>query len=598
MTTFAPLDAFPLAPPAQRWRQELERLYGAQGPEVAAQLEQALRAWRERLPEPAPGRRVLTQRDALLITYGDQFRDAPRPPLAVLADALDRWVRPGFSWVHLLPFFPYSSDDGFAVIDYGQVNPAWGTWDHIHRLQALGFDLMFDLVLNHVSSQHPWFQAFLRGEPEHQDTFLHLPPDTDLSDVVRPRPWPLLTRFETAQGPRWVWTTFSADQIDLNYRAPHVLLAMVNVMLDYVAHGASMLRLDAVAFTWKEVGTSCIHLPQAHALVRLFRAVLDDVAPHVLLLTETNVPHEENVRYFGDGYNEAQLVYQFPLPPLVLHTLLTRDSRALTEWARSVAPPTPATTFLNFLASHDGIGVRPVEGLLRADEVERLVEHTLAQGGEVSYRALPDGSRAVYELNITYWDALNPAYEGEPLERQVARFLAAHAILFALQGMPAVYVHSLFGSRGDREAVERTGQPRAINRARFALRALARELAQPRGRRRQVYDGMMALLQARARTDAFHPQQPQHVLAVNPGVFALWRGEPGAPGSVLALHEIAGTARTVRVPWPARPGPLVDVRTGRALGMAEGPTLTIPLRPYEVLWLRVPARAFTSPPRE
>ncbi len=587
MTPFVPLDALPLAPPHQRLQEHLRALYPDRADEVYARVRDRLAHWAARVPAAAPGRRLLTERDSLLITYGDQFRDPPLPPLAVLAEALARWARPGFSWVHILPFFPYSSDDGFAVMDYHQVNPEWGTWAHIHRLREAGFDLMFDLVLNHVSSRHPWFQAFLRGEPAYQSFFITLPPETDLSAVVRPRPWPLLTRFETAHGPKWVWTTFSQDQIDLNYREPAVLLAMLDVLFDYVAHGASMIRLDAVAFAWKEVGTSCIHLEGAHRLVKVLRAALDAVAPQVLLLTETNVPHAENVRYFGDGYDEAQLVYQFPLPPLVLHTLLTGDSRALTAWAQGVQPPSPATTFFNFLASHDGIGLRPVEGLLDADDVERLVARTMARRGRVSYRALPDGSRAVYELNITYWDALNPAHPDEPLARQVARFLVAHAILFALQGMPAVYVHSLFGSQGDYAAVERTGQPRAINRARFELRALARELAQPGGRRRRVYDGMMALLRARARTAAFHPQQPQHVLDLGPAVFALWRGAPAAAGSVLALHEIAGREARLRVSWPGPPARLTDVLTGRDIARAEAPHLTVTLQPYQVLWLQV-----------
>ena len=165
--------------------------------------------------------------------------------------------------IHLLPFYPYSSDDGFSVIDYKQVNPALGTWDDVARV-GQNFHLMFDGVINHISAQSAWFKAFLQDDPKYRDYFIVVEGEPDLSQVVRPRTLPLLTEFTTPSGAKKVWTTFSADQIDLNYANPEVLLDIIDVLLFYVAHGAELIRLDAIAYLWKEIGTT-VHSSAADA---------------------------------------------------------------------------------------------------------------------------------------------------------------------------------------------------------------------------------------------------------------------------------------------------------------------------------------------
>ena len=558
-------------------------LYGEEeGRKVASLLLHRLEAFRAAHPElgqapPPEGR--LTERDSLLITYGDQVREEGCPPLRTLAEVLERYAYPTISIVHLLPFFPYSSDDGFSVIDYTTVNPEWGDWEDVERL-GRRFRLMFDAVINHISRRSAWFRRFLAGDPAFARAFITVDPGVDLSQVVRPRALPLLTRVETAEGPRWVWTTFSEDQIDLNYADPQVLLRIVDVLLTYVAHGAEIIRLDAIAYLWKKIGTPCIHLEETHRVVKLFRAIFDAVAPGVMIITETNVPHEENISYFGNGEDEAQLVYQFPLPPLVLHTFVHGDSRRLTAWAASLRPPSARTTFFNFLASHDGIGLRPVEGLLTSAEVEALVERTLRHGGYVSYKANPDGSRSVYELNISYFDALSDPRGEEPLALQVARFVAAHAIILALQGLPALYVHSLFGSRSDRAAVERTGQRRAINRAKFRREDLEAALADPASLRSQVYRALIRLLEVRRRHPAFHPGAEQRIHDWGKGFFVVER--LAAEERIVAVVNVTAEGQRLSLPLQDRWASLLD---GTMLTLPA--SLTLP--PYGILWLRAEA---------
>jgi sucrose phosphorylase len=518
----------------------LSFLYGS---DQARALEPRLRdLMRKHFPQAGPGtdRRglALTQHDALLISYGDQVREPETAPLHTLGTFLEDHCSGLISGVHILPFYPWSSDDGFSVVDYYSVDPALGTWADVDRIGCT-FDLMFDAVLNHMSAESEWFQEFLRDDPRRRDWFITVEGDPDLSQVVRPRALPLLTSFPSASGERKVWTTFSADQVDVNVHNPDVLLALLDVLLTYVKRGAKFIRLDAIAYLWKEIGTPCIHLPQTHRIIQLMRSVLDDVAPHVLLITETNVPHRDNVSYFGDGTNEAQLVYNFALPPLVLHAIATGRADALTGWASALRLPSNEVTFFNFLASHDGIGINPVRGILPQADIDALVRRVEAHGGFISYKQNQDGSRSPYEMNINYFDALSDPSAPEPLERQVARFLVAHAIMLAMPGVPGIYFHSLFGSRGDRAGAEASGIPRRINREKLTLAALEGDLADPASLRSRVLAGFGGLLRQRGSRDAFHPGGRVEVVAADPRVFALRRCAPGGGSAVLCLHNVS-----------------------------------------------------------
>ncbi|MBI5669118.1 MAG: sugar phosphorylase [Chloroflexi bacterium] len=513
-----------------------------------------------------PRTAALTERDALVIAYGDHLQQAGEAPLATLRRFALRHLRGLVSGLHILPFYPYTSDDGFSVVDFRQVNPALGNWDNVRAL-GTDFRLMFDLVLNHVSVSSPWFQGFLNGDEPYRDYFVTASPDDDLTAVVRPRTHPVLTPFQTAEGVQHVWTTFSTDQVDLNYANPRLLLEIVKTLLFYVQQGADFIRLDAIAYLWKSPGTGCIHLPQTHAVVQLLRAVLDAAAPWVKLITETNVPHEENLSYFGDGQNEAQLVYQFALPPLLLHTLHTGDARVLSEWAATLQTPSDQTTFFNFTASHDGIGVRPVTGLISDQAVEAMLKTVEARGGQISYKANSDGSRSAYEMNITYFDAL--AVPGEPLQRSVDRFMVSQAIMLALAGVPGIYLTSLFGAGNWQEGVAQTGRARTINRQKFDLAALETSLNDANSRYGQVWRRYATLLRLRQTQPAFHPNSPQRVLDIHPGIFALERG------NLLTVFNVSDTP--VQVDLPA--GQWHDLIGNKPVRH------TIPLSPYQFAWL-------------
>lgn len=566
-----------------RIRAKLSRLYGAERGEATASSLFAMIDEMGPFKDPALD---LSEHDVILITYGDMVKRQGESPLATLHDFLKATVYPAVNGVHILPFFPYSSDDGFSVIDYYKVNPDFGNWDDVRAL-GRDFNLMFDAVINHISAQSDWFQRFLQWEAPYRDYFMVIAPGTDLSEVVRPRALPLLHPFQTPDGEKLVWTTFSADQVDLNYESPELLLEVLRVLLFYVQQGAALIRMDAIAFIWKVPGTSSIHLPEAHLIIQLMRDVLDMVAPSVVVITETNVPHEENISYFGDGTNEAQMVYNFALPPLTLHTLATGDAKALTKWASSLELPGDRTSFFNFTASHDGIGLRPATGLLSQKQVDALVKRPQDHGGLISYRSQSDGSQKPYEMNINYFDAVtNPAITEEDPATAVKRFIVSQAIMLALVGVPGIYFHSLFGSRNWREGVAITEHNRTINRQKLDAGDLEAELEREGSIRQRVFKRYMHMLRVRTGEPAFHPHGDQEVMDVSSELFALRRRSPDGEAQVIALHNVTGKTLTLDLPVDDDHEGVWRDLLGDESYMAAKDTLTIVLEPYQVAWLK------------
>lgn len=566
--------------------EHLSFIYGkATAEKTLPKLQQILEGYRKRLTVEQT---AISERDAILITYGDMVQATGEAPLSTLANFLSETIKDGVSTVHILPFYPYTSDDGFSVVDYKAVNPELGDWQDVAQL-GQHFRLMFDAVVNHISASSDWFQRFLADEPAFRDYFTVVEPDEDLSAVFRPRALPLLTQFETKAGPKHVWTTFSADQIDLNFAHPDVLLAVIDVLLFYVTQGAEFIRLDAIGFMWKEIGTSCIHLPEAHRAIQLMRSALNEVSPQVALITETNVPHKDNIAYFGDGTNEAQMVYNFSLPPLTLHAFHTGHAEVLSRWASTLDLPSDQTTFFNFLASHDGIGLMPTRGILPESEVVTIAKRVEALGGFVSYKNNPDGSQSPYELNINYLDALGEPHVAETAVLRAQRFLASQAIMLALRGVPGIYFHSLFGSSGWLEGVAQTGRNRTINRQKLEKAQIANELADPQSLRSLVLRPYLHMLKTRAQQPAFHPNGQQAILSLNSAVFAVLRRDKAGNNPVLCLQNVSNQAQTITIPLATHFGKqqsnLKNILAPTQTFSASNGSVTFTLPAYGIMWL-------------
>ncbi|NEQ50793.1 MAG: alpha-amylase [Leptolyngbya sp. SIO3F4] len=522
------------------------------------------------------------QDKVLLITYGDSICSDDASPLQTLHQFLNTHLGETVTGVHILPFFPYSSDDGFAVIDFLEVNPSLGNWADVEAI-GRNFNLMFDLVANHVSSQSEWFQQFKANELPGCNYFISLPNDTPTTDVVRPRSSPLLTPVETTLGIQHVWTTFSADQVDLDYGNPDVFLEFVSIMLAYARHGARYIRLDAVGFLWKSLGTSCIHLPETHALIQTFREILQMVDPGIALITETNVPNRENLSYFGDR-NEAHMIYNFSLPPLLLNALMQGRADHLKTWMMSMPPAPIGCAYFNFTASHDGIGMRPTEGLLEDTEFETLIATMRSFGAKISMRSKADGSESPYEINISLFDALQGTAKG-PDQWQIERFLCSQTVMMSLEGIPAFYIHSLLATPNDLEGLAATGHNRAINRHCWEKQRLDALLNNPETPQAIVLTELSRLIQIRRQQKAFHPNATQYTLHPdNPAIFAFWRQSIARDQSIFSIHNLSNQPHSLSLSELnlVNTDSWIDLISGEHFDDLHG---VYELKPYQSVWL-------------
>ncbi|OFC68692.1 sugar phosphorylase [Alteromonas confluentis] len=535
----------------------------------------------EDIVQPTPYCNYWDEEDIIMITYGDSVISEGEQPLFTLDRFLHTYCKNTINKVHMLPFFPYSSDDGFSVIDYSSVNESLGDWGDIERL-AKHYGLMFDLVINHCSARSAWFENFQKGEGIGSDFFFTADPSDDLSMVTRPRVSPLLRETQTATGTQYVWCTFSHDQVDFDFRNPKVLLAFVEIIRQYLDKGAKLFRLDAVAFLWKIIGTSCINLFQTHECIRLLRTLIEHADPTVIIITETNIPNRENLTYFGNA-NEAHAIYNFSLPPLLVNTLVTGNCAYLKNWMMSMPPAQNGTTYFNFIASHDGIGLRPAEGLLDDEEISTLV-HTMQNfGGKVSWRASDHGQQKPYEINITLFDALQGTTAG-PDKWQIDRFICAHAIMLGMEGIPGLYIHSLLGTSNDYEKVANTGQNRSINRHRWNFEELAALLDSPYSQHHKVLTRISQLIRIRKAQPAFHPNATQFTLQLGDTLFGFWRQSLDRRQSVFCVSNVTNEEQSILLSSINLIGTdkWMDLITRDELEDVGG---FLQLKPYQTVWI-------------
>ena len=483
-----------------------------------------------------------SQEDVWVITYGDSIIDDNEAPLKTLKRFSDLHFKGVATGLHILPFFPYSSDDGFSVINYAQVNDSLGDWQDISDI-AEDYDLMADLVINHCSQRSQWFENFKQCKDPGKDYFMQGDPSHDLSKVVRPRTSPLLRETQTLEGIKHVWCTFSHDQIDLNFANPEVFLEMVRIVRAYLEQGVRIFRLDAVAFLWKEAGTDCVHLPQTHEFVKLFRTLIEAHSENAIVITETNVPNHENLSYFGNA-NEAHAVYNFSLPPLLLHAFVSGTSEHLKRWQMSMPPAQTGTFYFNFIASHDGIGLRPAKDLLAQKELDELVNTMQGFGARISWRSVEGGQQEPYEINVALYDALQGTAQG-PDRWQQQRFLCAHAIMLALEGVPGIYIHSMLATQNDYDRVELTNHNRSINRSKWQFDELTQKLNDPSTHHAQVLSQLTELIRVRRAQPAFHPNAIQYTLHLGDNVFAFWRQSINRDQSVFCIFNVTDQAVSI-----------------------------------------------------
>lgn len=521
------------------------------------------------------------QADAIMITYADSLLSESEKPLDTLKNFLDEYCADAINGVHILPFFPYSSDDGFSVIDFSSVNEGLGDWSNIQSISS-SYKLMSDLVINHCSARSKWFENFQKQIDPGKDFFFTCEPGDDVSQVVRPRTNRLLYPVDTANGIKYVWCTFSHDQVDLDFSNPEVLKKFIEIIRYYLDMGVKIFRLDAVAFLWKKVGSSSINLPETHELVRLIRTLIEHAQSDAVIITETNIPNIENMSYFGNQ-NEAHWIYNFSLPPLLVNCLLTGNSQHIRQWLMSMPAAINGTSYFNFIASHDGIGLRPLEGLISNDEEQAMIATLQKFGGKISWRAISDNESKPYEINIALYDALKGSIKGED-QYNFVRFICAHQIMLGLQGVPAFYVHSLLATGNDYQRYFNSGHNRCINRHKWQYEELKPLLDNPQTEHHQVFYKLKDLIQLRAKQAAFHPNAEQYVLYLGDGFVGFSRNTVDKSQIIYCISNITDEQQIL-------PINSINLAYGRKfIDLISDEPLAVELeylsfQPYQTVWL-------------
>jgi sucrose phosphorylase len=258
----------------------------------------------------------------------------------------------------------------------------------------------------------------------------------------------------------------------------------------------------------------------------------------------------------------------------VLYTLTTHNSSKLASWAKTIDVVSKEATYFNFLASHDGIGLRPVEGILNAKEKQILVDKVIENGGRASYKNNTDGTQSVYELNINYNDALINKEEDITETLQVKKILAAHSILLSCVGVPAIYYHSLLGSRNDYEGLEKSGINRRINREKLEYHRISEEINSDK-RRNDIFNGLKNMIEIRKRETSFSPYASQRVLDINEKVFALERINKDTKEKITFIVNVSCEAVEFNYDIKGK-----DLLSDKEM---EG---SFKLTPYQFIWLK------------
>ena len=474
------------------------------------------------------------ENDFFLICYADSIVRKKTKNFKTLDLFLRKFCK-SFNFIHILPFFPSSSDDGFAVVDYKEIDDQHGNWSDFKEISK-NFNVMTDLVINHCSVSNKLFRNFLTNKEPGIDFFIESEKQFNgISKVVRPRTSKLSKSISVDGKKKFIWCTFSHDQVDFNFKNEKVLLFFLHIIKFYIDNGTRALRLDAVAFLWKEIGTRCINLPETHNIIRLIRLVVESYKPNSIIITETNIPSNENLSYFGNN-NEAHCIYNFSLAPLLIHAIISGSSFYLKKWSRSMPPAQQGNAYLNFLSTHDGIGMRPLEGIIPDEELEVFFRTLQKSGAFLSYRASRKKEN-VYEVNTTLLDALSQTFEGKD-SYTIKRFILAHQILFSMEGIPAVYIQNLVGSRNDIKKFKKTKSFRSINRRNWDYDYLLKKLHCDSTSNSKIYKALLELISVRKKQPAFHPNATQFTLQLDDHLFGIWRQSIDRSQSIFCVSNL------------------------------------------------------------
>ena len=521
---------------------------------------------------------TISEKTSLIICYGDAVYSNEKSSIKVFQSFFQKNLKKYFDTIHFLPFYPSSSDSGFAVKDHYKIEKRIGNWSDLKRISKYN-NIMADIVINHSSARGLWFKNFLKRKKPGKDYFLTVNSKFNTSKVVRPRDHKLLKKIKIFDKSDYLWRTFSPDQIDLNFKNPSVLLRFIKIMIHLINNGITIFRLDAIAYLWKENGTKCINLRQTHEIIKLLRIISNYLNVETVIITETNLPEKENLSYFGNN-DEANWIYNFSLPPLLIHALLFENNSYLNKWSKNLPVTKLGNNYLNFIASHDGIGIRPTEGILNNKSLNNFLKRLKKNGSKFSYRKVHNKSKKVYEANITVFDALKKSDYDPKGKFFLERYVAAHAIMISFEGIPAIYFNSLFGKSNDEAKYIITGNNRDVNRYKWNYKNITRKLSDNKTKQSIFYSNITNLLSIRRKQKAFHPNGKRHNINLGSKLFSFKRVSVDKKQSIICITNLSSKNQTAKLKKE-----LLNYRDLLNLKTKFKDKNLLTLKPFQTVWL-------------
>ncbi|MFW9905101.1 MAG: alpha-amylase family glycosyl hydrolase [Candidatus Thorarchaeota archaeon] len=565
-------------------------------------------------------------KDIILNIYADSIQGRYGTPLQKLYSFTEAYIHDIINGVHILPFFPWDTDRGFSVLNYYEVDQRNGSWEDFTSLKNLYDILMIDCVINHASINNPLVQKALIGNLEYQDFVItykeeEKPTQDELLKITRARPTPVLTRYyvlASKEGKRWVtfniplqgieskkvriedtgwvWTTFSRPkspdgvvmtrQVDLNYSNPKVFLEMVRIILFYISKGARWLRLDAIGYLWKKIGTTCLHQPETHIFISLINDILKifDYL-QIVLIGEVNEPQEKALQYLCS--DETDMIYLFTHFPLAVHAILTGTSQYYMKWIPSLKDA-KGRLFISVLGTHDGMGMKPIGNWLPDDEKTRL-QRILTE----EYNALPNyalitgGKKIIYELCSTPWNFINKNNSDESEELQIRRYTAVLALGLMIRGIPSIYINGLLGIPNFTGELD---ENRSINRQILYENYLNEELNYKNSRIFKIFSQIMFLIKIRKNEEAFDPHGPFIPYYIHDAFVSILLTSSDNIQKIFALVNVTKEDQILKIPLDkigldeTRFQDIITDQHYEAIKSTK--TLEIAFKPYQICWLK------------
>ena len=521
---------------------------------------------------------LISEKTTMIICYGDSIYSKNKKNLKTFQKFFNKKLSKFVDTIHFLPFYPSSSDSGFAVKDHYKIDNKFGNWLDIKKFSQKK-NIMADMVINHASARGLWFKNFLKEQKPGKNYFLLVNSKFNTSQVVRPRDHNLLKEINIFKKKDYLWRTFSDDQVDLNFKNPKVLIRFIKIMINLIKHGVTIFRLDAIAYLWKESGTKCINLKQTHEIVKILRIVSNSLNIKTLLVTETNLPEKENLSYFGNN-DESNWIYNFTLPPLLIYSLLMENGSYLNTWSNNLPLSKKGNSYLNFIASHDGIGMRPLEGIIDNKSIKKLLIRLKKNGSKFSYRKINNKRRKVYESNITVFDALKISDNDKKGLYSIQRYIAAHSIMFSFEGIPALYFNSLFGKSNDEAKYIITGNKRDLNRYKWNEVNILKKIKNKTTKEYYIFETLKHLLNIRKKQKAFHPNA--HRVNINLGnkFFCIKRVSLDKKQTILCITNLTSKLQNAKINKKLNKFKnLIDPNSKSKI------LSSINLKPFETIWL-------------